>query len=73
MGKSKRDTYKYLLIRNGKRIYAGITTDPERRERQHNQNRRVKVRLRVEGRAATEEAARNWEAEQKAKGIPTGG
>ena len=27
MAKSSRDTYKYYLTKNRKRIYAGITTD----------------------------------------------
>jgi len=69
---SVRDTYRYYLTRNGKIVYAGITEYSKTREQQHNQERRLKVKLEIVGRATTRQISRAWELEQKSNGISIG-
>jgi hypothetical protein len=56
-----RDTYTYDFLVNGRIVHSGITTDPGRREREH-QQRWPSGHLRIVGRAKTEQGAREWEA-----------
>jgi len=59
MGKP-RDTYKYHLIKNRKVVHRGITDDPVRRGREHQQEF-PKSSLKPIGRRTTREAALEWE------------
>jgi len=58
---AKLDQYRYELKKGRKVVYRGITTDPERREREHRNSGRSFDRLDVVGRRVTEETARKWE------------
>lgn len=56
-----RDTYKYDFVdKAGKILHSGITNDLERREKEH-QQRWPGGHIVKQGRATTEEAAREWE------------
>ncbi len=69
---SIRDTYKYYLKVRNKIVYAGITTNPERREKQHQREpEHANTRLVVVGIACTEESARLWERGERDRGIKT--
>jgi len=61
---AKRDTCKYHFKRGNKIIHSGITNDLERREQEHRQECPDGHIFQV-GRRTTEEAAREWEQEQK--------
>lgn len=56
----KRDTYTYDFKIGNKIKHSGITNDPDRREKEH-QQRWPSGHLSVVGRAKTEEGARKWE------------
>jgi predicted GIY-YIG superfamily endonuclease len=64
----KRDHWTYRFKLGNKTLHAGITMDPERREKEHQRRWGDKGRLVIEGRAKTEEGARKWE-ETKQKTI----
>jgi len=68
---SNRDTYKYHFKEGNKIIKSGITTDLERREEEHQQDR-PKGHIKKVGHVTTEDAARKWE-EAQPKGTPPGG
>lgn len=55
-----RDWQRYDFIRGGNIIHSGITTDAERREREHKDRFRG-GKLRKVGPKVTEDAARAWE------------
>ncbi|MFQ5645419.1 MAG: hypothetical protein ACE5GM_00685 [bacterium] len=59
MSKS-RQTYKYLFKVGDKTVYWGITTDLERREREH-KRKWPKGHIIQVGRKTTKEVAREWE------------
>ncbi len=61
---AKYDTYKYQVRVGRKIVHGGITDDPERREKEHQQEW-PKAKLTQVGRLTTKKAAREWE---KAKG-----
>ncbi len=61
MGES-RDTYKYQFKVGHKIVHGGITTDLERREKEHQQEN-PDGHIKQVGRRTTEEAARDWEKE----------
>jgi hypothetical protein len=61
---SSRDTYKYYFKVGNKIVHAGITVDLNRREYEHLQ-RWTNGHICQVGNCTTEEAARDWEAEQK--------
>jgi hypothetical protein len=61
---SVRDTYKYYFKVGNKIVHAGKTVDLDRRENQHLQRWPSGDIFEV-GRCTTDEAAREWEAEQK--------
>ncbi len=63
MGKEPRDTYKYQFKVGHKIVHGGITKDPERREKEHQQEK-PEGHLKLVGRRTTEEAARDWEKER---------
>jgi len=63
MGK-KRDTFKYHYKQGHKIVHSGITDDLERREQEHEQ-KWPGGHIKQVGRRTTEDAAREWEAEQK--------
>ncbi len=67
---SQRKTYKYHFKEGNKITRSGITNDLERREAEH-QQKHPKGHIKQVGRRTTEEAARNWEANQP-KGTPPG-
>lgn len=58
--KDKRDTYKYHLIKGNRILYRGITTDLDRRLREHQQEF-PRTRIRQIGRRTTREKALEWE------------
>lgn len=59
--KSKpRDTYKYHLIKDRKVVHRGITDDPVRREKEHQQEF-PGSHVKPIGRRTTREAALDWE------------
>ena len=64
MSQVTRDTRKYYFKIGNKIVHAGITTDLDRRESQH-QQRWPSGHICQVGRCTTDEAARDWEAEQK--------
>ena len=68
----KRDTTRYDILRGRKIVHTGITTDPERREKDHQRKFGPNARLRPFGPKVTRETALKWEAEQRKKGKPTG-
>ena len=55
-----RDTYKYQFKDGNKILHGGITTDLERREKEH-QQKWSDGHIKQVGRRTTEEAARDWE------------
>ena len=70
---SNRDTYKYRLKVGNKIVYAGTTDDPERRAGEHQSKPKfANAKLVVIGNRTTKDAARKWEANEEAKGIPIG-
>ncbi len=58
-----RNYYKYQQKTGNKIEHGGITTDLERREKEHQQEW-PKSHISQVGRATTEEAARKWEKEK---------
>lgn len=68
-----RDTYKYIIVLNGRDVYAGITNDLQRRLQEHRQKPGWEnARIRQVGDITTREEALAWEAEQRARGRRTG-
>ena len=68
---AKRDTYNYTLRDGRKVVHRGITNDPERREREHQQEL-PNAKLTAEGRAKTREVAQCVERTQsKMRGYDT--
>jgi len=61
---AKRDTYKYHFKVGNKIIHSGITNDLERREQEHKQKWPNGHIFQV-GNRTTEDAAEEWELEQK--------
>lgn len=59
-----RDTYKYHYKTGHKIVHSGITDDLERREQEHQQNW-PSGHIKQVGRKTTEDAAREWEENQK--------
>ncbi len=57
---AKYDTYKYQVRVGRKIVHGGITDDPERREKEH-QQKWPNAKLPQVGRRTTEKAAREWE------------
>ncbi len=55
-----RDTYKYQQKVGNKIVHRGITNDPERREKEHQQDR-PNSNISLIGRRTTREAALEWE------------
>ena len=66
----KRDTYKYYFKRGKKILYAGITDDLERREKEHKNNIDKRGHIYQVGGITTRDAAQKWEKEQERRGIP---
>ena len=61
----KRDTYKYYFKRGNKILYAGITDDLERREKEHKNNIDKRGHILQVGRITTRDAAQKWERNRK--------
>ena len=59
-----RDTYKYHYKIGNKTIHSGITDDLDRREQEH-QQKWPKGHIKQVGLKTTEDAAREWENDQK--------
>lgn len=59
----RRNTYKYIFKVGNKIVHGGITDDPQRREREH-QQKWPKGHIVHVGHRTTEEAARNWEKDK---------
>lgn len=70
---TSRTIYKYHFKLGNKIVHTGITRDIDRREAEHRRNpgwgRGHIVQI---GRRTTQEAALQWEAEQRRQGKPTG-
>ena len=64
MRQKKRDTYKYQFKIGNKIVHGRITTDLERREREHKRTYGEKGHIKQVGRRTTEEAARKWEKDK---------
>lgn len=60
----RRDTYKYNYKIGNKIVHSSITDDLERREQEH-QQKWPKGHIKQVGRKTTEDAAREWEEDQK--------
>ena len=60
MAKKKRTMYKYKLMKGNQILYIGITNDLKRRAREH-KGKGHKGKMKIFGRAVTEESARQWE------------
>jgi len=60
----RRDTYKYHFKIDKKIVHSGITDDLERREQEH-QQKWPKGHIKQVGHKTTEDAAREWEEDQK--------
>ncbi len=60
----RRDTYKYHFKIGNKIVHSGITDDLERREQEH-QQKWAKGHIKQVGRKTSEDAAREWEEDQK--------
>ena len=60
MGKP-RDHYTYLFKVGNKPLHGGITTDPDRREGEHQRNLDPKGHIFIVGNRKTEDGARQWE------------
>jgi hypothetical protein len=58
---AERDHWTYRFKVGQRTVHTGITTDPDRRETDH-KRRWPTGHLVIEGRAKTEEAARDWES-----------
>ena len=56
----RRDTVVYELYNKGKKVYIGITNDPERRRQEHKQDKEFDTMKIVTGKR-TEESARKEE------------
>ncbi|MDE2705704.1 MAG: GIY-YIG nuclease family protein [Gemmatimonadota bacterium] len=70
---TSRTIYKYHFKLGNKIVHTGITRDIDRREAEHRQKpgwRRGHI-VQI-GRRTTQEAALQWEAEQRRLGKPTG-
>ncbi len=63
MSSKPRNVTKYVIKEGNKIKHGGITTDPERREQEHQQTWPRSHLVKV-GRQTTEEAARRWEKEK---------
>ena len=74
MANQLRNTAKYFLKEGRRKIYAGTTRRAlEIRLREHQLDRNNdRITIQQEGIRTTPAAARQWERQQKAKGIPTG-
>ncbi len=59
----KRDTYKYYFKVGNKIVHGGITTDPDRREQEH-QQKWPNGHIKQVGNRTTKEAALKWESEK---------
>ena len=59
---AKRDTHLYSLYNGHKKVYIGITDDPETRETAHAQDKKF-TRMQVEGPAISRDTALNREQE----------
>ncbi len=59
-----RNTYKYHFKIGYKIVHSGITDDLERREQEH-QQKWPRGHIKQVGRKTTEDAAREWEEDQK--------
>lgn len=67
----QRDTWCYVVKKHGRIVYVGITTDPARREAEHQRTFGVGVRLDIIGTGPyTRSVARAWEAKQGRLGYP---
>lgn len=60
MSSEKRDTVVYELYDKGKKVYIGITDDPERRKQEHKQNKKFD-RMKIVTGKRKEESARKEE------------
>jgi predicted GIY-YIG superfamily endonuclease len=60
---SNRAYYTYLFKRGNQVLHGGMTTDLERREKDHQQNIDPKGHIFLVGRRKTEDGARRWERE----------
>ena len=58
-----RDWYTYEFKRGHTVLHGGRTQDPERREKEHQDNIDPKGHLKLKGYAKSEEGAKKWERE----------
>ena len=67
-----RDHFKYDFKIGNRIVHTGITNNLDRREQEHKQTYGQNGHITQAGLAVTKESALAWEAEQRAKGKPTG-
>lgn len=60
---AKRDTHNYNLWDGHEKVYEGITDDPQRREREHQQEGMEFTRMGIHGPAVSRETALEREQE----------
>ena len=58
----ERKTTKYVLTKGNKKVYIGITDNPERREAEHRQDKDFD-KMKIVGRPSTRNGAEQWETE----------
>ena len=66
----RRTTTRYNVRRGRKIVHTGITTDPERREKEHKREYGSNVRLTPVGPKVTSETAKKWKTNNVRKGSP---
>ena len=70
---TSRTIYKYHFKLGDRIVHTGITRDIDRREAEHRRKSGwERVHIVQIGRRTTQEAALQWEAEQRRQGKPTG-
>jgi len=59
---NKRGTYRYALWDGQRKVYIGITNEPETRENTHRQDKNFD-QMKIEGPRVSRDTALNWEQE----------
>ncbi|MDE2823269.1 MAG: hypothetical protein OXK79_07165 [Chloroflexota bacterium] len=73
MAREPLDTWCYVIKKHGRIVHVGVTTDPARREREHQRTFGDNVRMELIGTGPyTHSVAKAWEDEQRRLRYPTG-
>ena len=72
-GGEARDTWLYVIKHSGRIVHVGITTDPARREKEHQRTFGAHTWMEIIGSGPyPRSVALAWENEQRRLGYPTG-